>query len=98
MSLERDPHGNETRFLHQIGGLSGARVLEVGCGEGRLTWRYANATQSTVAIDPLLERLSAARNGCIAEWRERLHFVQADAEHLPLRHAEFDRAILAWSL
>jgi len=98
MSLERDPHGNETRFLHQIGGLSGARVLEVGCGEGRLTWRYAYGTRSTVAIDPNLERLSVARNACPPEWRERLHFVRADAEHLPMRHARFDRAILAWSL
>ena len=98
MSLERDPHGNETRFLHQIGHFSGARVLEVCCGEGRLTWRYANATRSTVAIDPDHERLSVARKACPAELRERLHFVLADAEHLPLRHSQFDRAILAWSL
>ncbi|OGO50103.1 MAG: hypothetical protein A2Z30_06060 [Chloroflexi bacterium RBG_16_64_43] len=98
MALERDPHGNETKFLHLSGGLSGARVLEVGCGEGRLTWRYAYGTRSTVAIDPDLEPLSTARDACPAEWRTRLHFVQADAEHLPLRRSLFDRAILAWSL
>jgi ubiquinone/menaquinone biosynthesis C-methylase UbiE len=98
MTLQRDPHGNETRFLHQVGRLSGARVLEVGCGEGRLTWRYAQATRSVVAIDPNLERLSTAPRDCPTELRERVHFVQADAERLALRRGEFDRAILAWSL
>ena len=98
MTLERDPHGNETRFLHEIGHLSGARVLEVGCGEGRMTWRYAEVAESVVAIDPDPERLATAHQTCTAAWRHRTHFLLADAENLPLRRGEFDRAILAWSL
>jgi len=98
MSLTRDAEGNESAHLERIGRLSGSRVLEVGCGEGRLTWRYAHTVRSIVAIDPDLERLGVARNACPPAVRERLLFVRADAEHLPLRRAKFDRAILAWSL
>jgi ubiquinone/menaquinone biosynthesis C-methylase UbiE len=98
MTLNRDPQGMETRFLNELGRLEGARVLEVGCGEGRLTWRYAPAARSIVAIDPNFERLAAAPRACPTQWRERVHFVQADAERLALRRGEFDRAILAWSL
>jgi ubiquinone/menaquinone biosynthesis C-methylase UbiE len=98
MTIVRDPQGTETHYLHQLGRLEGARVLEVGCGEGRLTWRYAQAARSIVAIDPNRERLVAAPQACPPEWRERVHFVQADAERPALRHGEFDRAILAWTL
>ncbi len=98
MSLMRDPQGTETHFLLKLGRLEGMRVLEVGCGEGRLTWRYAQAARSIVAIDPNLERLSTAPKACPAQWRDRVHFAQADAERLALRRGAFDRAVLAWSL
>ena len=36
-------------------------VLEVGCGEGRLTLRYADRARSVLAIDPDEARIAAFR-------------------------------------
>jgi 2-polyprenyl-3-methyl-5-hydroxy-6-metoxy-1,4-benzoquinol methylase len=38
--------------LLDLGGIDGARVLEIGCGDSRLTFLYALAALSVLAIDP----------------------------------------------
>ena len=52
MTLQKDPERNEIRYLRQCADFSGKRVLEVGCGEGRMTWQYAKETHTTIGIDP----------------------------------------------
>jgi 2-polyprenyl-3-methyl-5-hydroxy-6-metoxy-1,4-benzoquinol methylase len=48
-----DPNGEEAAMLAGFGVvLTGARVLEIGCGDGRLTLPIAAAARSVVAIDP----------------------------------------------
>jgi tRNA G46 methylase TrmB len=57
MPILLDPEGLETNALfEQAGSFTGLRVLEVGCGDGRLTCRYAGQAASVVAIDPGVER------------------------------------------
>ena len=51
MSTELDPAGVELRTIHEIADLRNARVLEVGAGDGRLTFRYAMETNKVVGID-----------------------------------------------
>jgi cyclopropane fatty-acyl-phospholipid synthase-like methyltransferase len=41
MTVRIDPEGNETDALFALVELEGQEVLEIGCGDGRLTWRYA---------------------------------------------------------
>ena len=41
MQIREDPENNETRALLNLVDFSGADVLEIGCGDGRLTYRYA---------------------------------------------------------
>ena len=60
MIPERDPEENETRNLRTVVNFKNLRVLEVGCGDGRLTRRYATSTRQVVAIDPDLTRLKVA--------------------------------------
>ena len=98
MTQQRDPEGVETGHLHDFVRGAGARVLEVGCGEGRLTWRYAGAARQVVGIDLDPERLSVAPRECPPAWRPRVAFVLANAEALPFPGETFDLAILAWSL
>ena len=38
-----DPEGVERRTIHDLVDFNGKGVFEVGCGEGRMTWLYADA-------------------------------------------------------
>jgi ubiquinone/menaquinone biosynthesis C-methylase UbiE len=94
----KDPEGNETRHLHQFADFAGKRVLEIGCGEGRLTWRYASASSLTVGLDPDRNALRVARIDRPSDLADRVHFVNSHAETIPFRKETFDIAVLAWSL
>ena len=41
MSIHVDPEGNEVRALERVAEWRRKRVLEIGCGGGRLTLRLA---------------------------------------------------------
>jgi ubiquinone/menaquinone biosynthesis C-methylase UbiE len=98
MTLERDPEGHETDWVHEFIDFRDRRVLEIGAGEGRLTWRYADAAQYTVGIDLDPERLYFAPRECPADLRGRVGWGLAEAERLPFPGQAFDAAVLAWSL
>lgn len=98
MSSQRDPEGVEIRYLADIADLKDSRVLEVGCGDGRLTWRYAHTARSVVAVDPDGERVVTAIRNYPSHLPSTVTLAQASAQHLPFSHETFDRAILAWSL
>ena len=100
MSLQKDSDRNETRFLHKFGELNASRkrVLEIGCGEGRLTWQYASKTRLTLALDLDRDALRVARVDCPSDLKDKVHFACADSIHLPFVKEKFDIAILAWSL
>lgn len=98
MSFQKDPEGNETRHLHQFADFAGKRALEIGCGEGRLTWRYARASCLTVGLDPDRNAVRVARIDRPSDLADRVCFANAHAERLPFRKETFDIAVLAWSL
>src|SRR5262249_38024190 len=98
MPTQRDPEAVETAFLHSMATINDARVLEIGCGDGRLTWRYAGTTRGVFGIDSNREHLAVARRSCPAALGARVAFVQATAVALPFRAELFDGAVLAWSL
>ena len=98
MSLQKDPEGFEKKILHQYADFTNARVLEIGCGEGRLTWKYAAASNLTVGIDPDHDALRVARADSPHDLRKHIYFVRASADHLPFAKETYDLAVLAWSL
>ena len=98
MIFQKDPEQNETRYLHNFADFSGKRVLEIGCGEGRLTWRYASASLSAVGMDIDGDALRVATIDRPSDLENKVHFANAQAEWLPFRKETFDIAILAWSL
>jgi 2-polyprenyl-6-hydroxyphenyl methylase / 3-demethylubiquinone-9 3-methyltransferase len=98
VSLRRDPDHNEIKFLHKFVDLNEKRVLEIGCGEGRLTWQYANETRFTLGLDLDRDALRVARVDSSLELADIVHLACADSIHLPFAKEKFDIAILAWSL
>jgi ubiquinone/menaquinone biosynthesis C-methylase UbiE len=97
MLPDRDPEGVETSILHRMVNVAELRVLEIGSGDGRLSWRYAGATRQVVGIDLDPVRLATALENKPSSLTQ-VNIVQAQAETLPFRAECFDLAILAWSL
>ena len=56
-----DPEGAETRVVHNLINFAGKDVLEIGCGNRRLTWRFADAAASVLALDPDKSTIATAR-------------------------------------
>ena len=98
MPVFADPEDTETRALHNYADFSGKRVLEIGCGDGRLTWRYADRAAHIVAIDPKAEDIEIAIEECPAELRDKIEFRVARLEELDIPAEKFDLALLSWSL
>jgi 2-polyprenyl-3-methyl-5-hydroxy-6-metoxy-1,4-benzoquinol methylase len=93
-----DPEGAETAALTAAVDLCGKRVLEIGSGDGRLTWRYAEATAQVLGIDTDEERVAAARAATPSSLGDRVRFEVADVAGLAGPRSSFDVAVLAWSL
>ena len=85
----------EPRRIEALVPLEDARVLDVGCGEGRLVG-FAAARASTVyAFDPNEERVEKART---AADPDRVRFGVHGAEALNVERESFDVALCGWSL
>ncbi|SRR6266540_2754690 len=98
MTLQKDPERNEIRHLRKVVDLADKRVLEIGCGEGRLTWQYAKWTASIVAMDLDHDSLRVAKVDRPYDLERIVHLACADSHDLPFSKEKFDIAILAWSL
>jgi len=98
MTLQKDPEGFERKTLHKFADFAGARALEIGCGEGRLTWRYAKPTRLTVGIDPDADALRVATIERSSDLTDKVLFSRASSLNLPFAKETFDIAVLAWSL
>jgi ubiquinone/menaquinone biosynthesis C-methylase UbiE len=98
MASVKDPEGAEERALAELGDFAGKRVLEIGCGDGRLTWLYASETAEVLGIDPDEESIRVARATLPDQLKDRVEFRVAEAESLDVPRPRFDIAFLSWSL
>jgi len=98
MAVRIDPEDSETKALQELADFSGRRVLEIGCGDGRLTWRYADRATQIVAIDPDADDIAMAIEDCPDHLRDRIEFRVSRIEDFDPPQELFDIALLAWSL
>lgn len=89
-----DPSGRLPRALLQEGLLSGGRVLELGCGTGRLAERLSVPFAEYVALDrePGMLGIAARRLSS----RTNATTIRADAGALPFARASIDGLVAGW--
>ncbi|MBZ5560526.1 MAG: class I SAM-dependent methyltransferase [Acidobacteriia bacterium] len=101
MSLRLDPEGHEisslAAFLPRRANL---RVLEIGCGDGRLTRRYAHMVARVLAIDSSRLELDECRQTMPADLAGRIELRESPIETLQIARddADFDVVLMSWSL
>ena len=103
MAVRIDPEQNERAALVRIGAqFRDARILEVGCGDGRLTVRLARLGARVEAIDPDAASIRLARRQRLkllpARLARNVRYHVGEAEHLDYPAESFDRVVFAWSL
>lgn len=94
----RDARGVEPAAILEAAELDGLRVLEVGCGEGRLTRFVASHASEVYAFDPDGERVRTAEGALAPELRKRVSFGVHAADALDVERRRFDLALCGWSL
>jgi ubiquinone/menaquinone biosynthesis C-methylase UbiE len=94
----RDPDGAEPAAIAAAVELADKRILEVGCGIGRLTSFAAAGATHVYAFDPHAERVAQARTSLARELRDRVRFATHGAKALDVPRERFDLALCGWSL
>jgi len=93
-----DPEGAHLAALRRLADFGGRRVLEMGCGEGRLTQGIAAEAASVLAFDPDAAYIAAAQAALPAELAERVAFKVASAEEIEVERGSFDLVVFSWAL
>ena len=94
----RDPENNEIKYLQLFAPQSGGRVLDIGCGDGRLTWFFTGDADLVVGTDIDIESLQSAYAERPDVMRAQVGFIAGVGEALSFPDETFDLAIFSWSL
>ncbi len=73
-------------------------MLELGCGDGRLTLGIAETAASVLAFDPDAEEVARAWQSLPAELAQRVTYRVASGKEIELERNSFDLVVFSWSL
>jgi len=90
--------GFERRLIERFVSIRHKRVLEIGCGDGRLTFQYAPRASSVLAIDPDRPSIDEAVFQQRARGPSNIDFRVSSIERLTLAGVPYDVALFSWSL
>jgi ubiquinone/menaquinone biosynthesis C-methylase UbiE len=93
-----DPEGAHLAALRRLGDFRDRRVLELGCGDGRLTLGIARNAARVLAFDPDSEAVEQARRSLPAELADRVVYRVATGKEIELEPHSFDLVVFSWSL
>jgi len=94
----RDPENAERRVLQRFSPQSEGRVLDIGCGDGRLTWLLARSAGLVVGLDIDKDELRNARSTRPGAVSAKVCCTAAAGEAMPFVNELFNLAIFSWSL
>jgi ubiquinone/menaquinone biosynthesis C-methylase UbiE len=98
MATEVDPARVMPHAILQAADLRDRRILEVGAGDGRLTFQYAPQPRSVIGIDTAELDIKSAVVTPRVEIHGQVHFLCASATALPFSAEQFEIVLLASSL
>ncbi len=98
MALSIDSEENETKAFKQVTDWRGKKVLEIGCGNGRLTRRLARLGADIEAIDPNPELIKTASMELPRTFASRVQFNVGRSNRLKYAGDSFDVVLFSWSL
>ena len=98
MARNLDPEGAHLAALHRLADFKGQRVLEVGCGDGRLTVGIARAAAHVRAFDPDADAVADARATLPRELEARVEYEVASALQIEIAPGDYDLVLFSWSL
>jgi 2-polyprenyl-3-methyl-5-hydroxy-6-metoxy-1,4-benzoquinol methylase len=100
MPVVADPEGISAEIIQEFYDFTGRRVLEIGCGKGRITMAIAERSQHVTAIDPDQDDIQTARENIPEHLKDKKNFIASEIDDfdLPTGSSKFDIALFTWSL
>ncbi|HEX9331596.1 MAG TPA: class I SAM-dependent methyltransferase [Anaerolineales bacterium] len=99
MVIRVDPERNEIRALKEVRTWRDKKVLEVGCGAGRLTLRLATLHPKSIhAIDPSADLIRTARKNLPTQFAKQIRYQVGSAGELKYPSNSFDITVFSWVL
>jgi ubiquinone/menaquinone biosynthesis C-methylase UbiE len=87
----------ELQLLERFVSLTGREIIEIGCGDGRLTFQYSPRARRVVALDANAAEIERACAEADRIGAHNIRFLARPAQgRLP--GAPFDVALFTWSL
>ncbi len=86
------------KTIRKLASFKGKDILEVGCGDGRLTFQYAGLARSVVALDPSAKAIAEAKKSRPKLLAGKVKFRVGRGESLPFPNESFDLVFFSWSL
>jgi cyclopropane fatty-acyl-phospholipid synthase-like methyltransferase len=93
-----DPEEAEMTALLHLASFDGRRVLELGCGDGRLTFKYARDATSVLAVDVDEDAIAEALTSRPADLADRVSLIAVGAAEVEAPLRSFDVALFSSSL
>jgi ubiquinone/menaquinone biosynthesis C-methylase UbiE len=93
------PSDLELKTIRALVDFAGRRVLEIGAGDGRLSWPFMPEAAQWVALDPDVDEIAAAREEREKDReKEKVRLVIGDGRAVCFPAEYFDLALFTWSL